>query len=272
MKRFFAFGCSYVNYHYPTWADILIEDLKHKNITGYNCGKIGSGNQLISSRIWELYATQNFSEQDLIIISWSSFFREDRYHTGNGWHTPGNIFFHKMTVPMKQNAYHYTDENQWKDLLHCLLRDCAIITSTLEGLKNTGAKVISTAVLDPYIDQDLINFSKDIKDLLDMYKLWLYPQIIPIQNYCYYHGIERDNSRPKYKIKNDTTSWIIEDHATPLEHFNYLENVVCKELDIILLDKTKNFAKEWDNKLHNNADGHYPVDNWCSKQPKWIIN
>ena len=272
MKRFFAFGCSHVKYHYPTWADILIKDLENKNIKGYNCGKIGSGNQLISSRIWELHAKQNFSEQDLIIISWTSFFREDRYHTGDGWHTPGNIFFHNMTVPMKQNAYSYTDENQWKDLLHYLLRDCAIITSTLEGLKNTGARVISTSMLDPYNDHDLINFSRDIKKLLDMYKPWLHPQIMPIQDYCDYKGVERDDSRPKYRTKNDPRNWIIEDHATPIEHLKYLENVICKELDIVLLDETKKFAEEWNNKLYNNKDGYYPVHNWCSKQPEWMIN
>lgn len=272
IKRFFAFGCSHVNYHYPTWADIFIEDLRQRDIQGYNCGRTGSGNQLIANRIWELHAQKNFSKEDLIVISWSSFFREDRYHTGEGWHTPGNIFFHAMTVPMEQNKYVYRHDSQWKDILHYLSRDCAIITSTLEGLKNTGARVISTTMLDPYGDEALINFSDKTKVLLDIYKPWLYPEIIPIQNYCYYEGVGEDDARPKYRNTSDPDTWIIEDHPIPLEHLDYLKNVICKELDISLSKGAEDFANRWNRELYDNTEGYYPLKDWHPTEPKWIID
>ena len=89
--RVFAFGCSLTQYFYPTWADVLIHDYKSKGATvGENWGRSGAGNQYISTRLWEANTEYNFTKDDVILLQWSSFFREDRYHMGKGWHTPGN--------------------------------------------------------------------------------------------------------------------------------------------------------------------------------------
>jgi hypothetical protein len=87
-KRFFAFGCSYTHFVWPTWARIIADDL---NIPFENWGLSGSGNQAIQSRLVECDFKNNLTNDDLIIIAWSSWSREDRYIDSN-WRSGGNIF------------------------------------------------------------------------------------------------------------------------------------------------------------------------------------
>ena len=75
--RTFAFGCSLTQYFYPTWADILIHHYKQEGATvGENWGRSGAGNQYISTRLWEAHTEHKFNKDDIILLQWSSFFRE----------------------------------------------------------------------------------------------------------------------------------------------------------------------------------------------------
>lgn len=268
--RVYAFGCSHITYFYPTWADLLIENYRLEGVKGYNCGRIGSGNQLISTRILEAYVTQKFTSEDIVLVSWSNFFRDDRYHTNEGWHTPGNIFAHYTKVPFTLNSYTYNDEMQWKDLIHFLARDCMLITSTLETLKSTGATVISTHMMNPF-DDPVLNGIPETKHLLNTYQKWLEPDICPITNYIRYDGVGSDETRPKYKFKENPKDLIIEDHPLPLEHLKYLKEVVNSKLDVTISNSVDDLAQHWQNKLYENNGGYYPIG-WQPKQLEWIVD
>jgi hypothetical protein len=86
-KRFFSFGCSWTKWFWPTWADIIAKDL---DIGYQNWGCAGSGNQGIQSRFVEANSKFKFNEDDLIIVQWSGWNREDRFI--NGWKFGGSIF------------------------------------------------------------------------------------------------------------------------------------------------------------------------------------
>ena len=94
--RIFAFGCSLTQYFYPTWADILIHQYKSQGYEGSNWAKSGAGNMYINSRLWEANTIHKFTKDDVILLQWASMYREDRYHMGKGWWTPGN--FSRYTV------------------------------------------------------------------------------------------------------------------------------------------------------------------------------
>lgn len=79
-KRFFAFGCSLTNYLWPTWADIIAQDIPVYE----NWGARGGGNHFIFNSIIEADSQHQFTSDDLIIVVWSSKEREDRYHN-NRW-------------------------------------------------------------------------------------------------------------------------------------------------------------------------------------------
>ena len=87
-NRFFAFGCSFTSYFWPTWADIIAHDL---DIPYQNWGISGIGNVGLHARLIECDITNKFTKKDLVIVQWSSWIREDRYMK-NKWQVGGNIF------------------------------------------------------------------------------------------------------------------------------------------------------------------------------------
>jgi hypothetical protein len=87
MKRLFTFGCSFTNYGWPTWADIVSQD--------YDCyenwGKGGGGNKFIHSSLIECHQRNNITADDTVMVMWSSQAREDRFLRGK-WHTKGSVY------------------------------------------------------------------------------------------------------------------------------------------------------------------------------------
>ena len=150
--RIFAFGCSLTQYFYPTWADILIHQYRAKGYEGSNWAKSGAGNQYINMRLWEANTIHKFNKDDVILLQWSSMFREDRYHMGRGWWTPGNFGQYTVTddMPFVLNNFRYESAWIWADIMHCTMRDCATISATHKALDAIGCKVHSTAFRDPF--------------------------------------------------------------------------------------------------------------------------
>jgi hypothetical protein len=85
-KRFFAFGCSFTNYKWMTWADIIARDVEYYE----NWATPGAGNHFIFNSFMEADARHKFDQDDLIIIFWSTKEREDRYYN-NAWLNDTNV-------------------------------------------------------------------------------------------------------------------------------------------------------------------------------------
>ncbi len=122
-KRFFAFGCSMTRYYWPTWADIIAQEISES----YNYGKSGAGNLFISAQIAEAHQRYNFNKDDLIMCMWSGVAREDRY-IKNYWQTPGNIF--------TQDYYDKKFVENYVDIRGYILRDMSLISLTCGFLEN----------------------------------------------------------------------------------------------------------------------------------------
>jgi len=89
MKRLFTFGCSFTNYCWPTWADIVSQDYDYYE----NWGKLGAGNKFIYFSLLECHQRNCITADDTVMIMWSSQAREDRY-IKNKWYTPGPVYDH----------------------------------------------------------------------------------------------------------------------------------------------------------------------------------
>jgi hypothetical protein len=88
-KRFFAFGCSFTQYYWPTWADIISNEFKES----HNYGRNGAGNFFIYQSLIEAILQHEINKDDLVMIMFSSVTREDRFTKNRGWITPGNLYF-----------------------------------------------------------------------------------------------------------------------------------------------------------------------------------
>jgi hypothetical protein len=95
----FAFGCSFTEYVWPTWADIVGQSFDYYE----NWGLAGSGNYLISSRVLECHQVNKLTANDTVFVMYTSIPRIDFYTSA--WTRNGNIF----------NAHSLPYEQQWRD-------------------------------------------------------------------------------------------------------------------------------------------------------------
>lgn len=230
-KRLFVFGCSFTNYYWPTWADIISKEID--NVEYYNFAKCGAGNLFISNRIVEADLKLKFNETDLVMVMWTTLCREDRY-VHNNWSTPGNIF--------TQNTYNEEFVKNFCDPKGYLIRDLALIKLTTEYLKNSKA----TSILlncQPYHEQQdrnhLRHFDKSVVDILRLYSDMIKdtpPTIFELEmNRFWSHG----------HVYNDPNHGTFQDyHPSPQRYYNYLV-----KLGVPLTDKSKMFVEESQQKL-----------------------
>lgn len=237
VKRFFSFGCSFTSHVYPTWADVLSSEMP--KATFYNFGQTGAGNILISSRVTEANHKFQFTEEDLVIVMFSTFYREDRY-VKDGWIAKGNIY----------NNCIYGDDfvKNFADPIGYLIRDFSLIElittylktlpcqskvliscNILEDLEmgerffksDQNSKVTINTVIETY-SKLISSLPKSLKEIVeDSNKLWKTGHSYLIDG----------------KMSNDP-------HPNPLMYYNYL-----KTLGFNLTEKSDNYVRHAMDKL-----------------------
>lgn len=113
-KRFFAFGCSYTDYVWPTWADII-----GVNFDVYeNYGRGGASNLYILQKFLEANDTYKFNENDFIVVMFTGFGRFSYFKNGK-MQTDGEIrsYFYntqKMGTP-DESIGKFIDGGVWSE-------------------------------------------------------------------------------------------------------------------------------------------------------------
>ena len=94
-SRFFAFGCSYTNYLWPTYADYLAATFDES----YNYAKCGGGNQFIFNTFVHAITKHDIKEGDTVIIQWSSLCRFDRIVESAGSYSVHGLMSSQEEIP-----------------------------------------------------------------------------------------------------------------------------------------------------------------------------
>ena len=135
--RFFAFGCSFTLYKWPTWADYLHAG----NIaTQYqNWALPGGSNNFIFHSLTECDALNKINKNDLVVIMWSQPHRIADYSHESGWDMPGNAYLYQPRDRMIQ--YYNNEQNALENLSYFygakeLLenKDCAWLFTSIERI------------------------------------------------------------------------------------------------------------------------------------------
>jgi hypothetical protein len=161
MKKLFTFGCSFTNYHWPTWADILGRDFDYYE----NWGQTGGGNPFIFYSLIECLRRNQIQNSDTIIVMWSSNARLD-YYADRKWITHG----HWGNVPLEKTYQKKIAEIN--DDRGYLLRDALVIDAAKRLLDSLGVKYIFLSMVpfdlknaqDHLENQDILEFFKDAFD------------------------------------------------------------------------------------------------------------
>jgi hypothetical protein len=116
-KRFFAFGCSFTNYFWPSWADIIGQDIPVYE----NWAERGAGNYFIFNSVIEAHSRHKFNKDDLVIVMWSTKEREDRYSDG--------VWLHDTNITQEKTYGKDWVKKFGTDIKSFLIRDLAYIKS-----------------------------------------------------------------------------------------------------------------------------------------------
>lgn len=231
-KRFFAFGCSMTRYRWPTWADIISQEIPEF----HNYGKSGGGNLYISNSIVEANIKHKFNSNDLVIIMWSSTTREDRYK--NGWKTPGNI--------LTQGEIDMEFVYKWYDERFYLIRDLGLIELTKNYLDSNPADSFMLS-MSPFKEQKIEDNIKGdtTADIIDFYKETI-SNVKP--NLCdtVFNGVWPQIPIKGYNGKGQTADY----HPSPEGHLEYVEKIFG--IDSIT-DNMKNFATKYEKMVRQSS-------------------
>jgi len=212
-KRLFTFGCSFTQYHWPTWADILGKSFD----LHFNYGLAGAGNFYIFKTLIDAIAEHDIDQNDTVAIMWTTFTREDRFLNGK-WFTPGNVF----------NALPVYDDYFLKNYCDLTLqgfyeRDIPLFHAAQLLLDKIGCKHYILSLKDMYSN---VEHSGDfnLKDsyLESKYKTTLDRIIKPAQE---------DWLQQNKKIEWRKLAGYIDGHPYPFEHLMYVQTIF-KEYNI----------------------------------------
>jgi len=224
-KRLFVFGCSMTNYNWPTWADLIAQEIPEY----YNYGRSGGGNMFISNSIVEANIKHKFNQDDLVIVMWSSVSREDRYKDRQ-WETPGNIY----TQGVIDMEFVY----KWADTRGYLLRDLAMV----ELVRNYLDSLPCDSDMWAMCKFDEVTITDNIKEsetqpVLDFYKNTIEsvkPNIVD----TVYNGRWPSTPIKGWGGKGQTADY----HPTPLGHYRYIEALYPNHTT----EKMKSYAEKYD--------------------------
>ena len=230
--RLFTFGCSFTNYKWPTWADIIGKEFEEY----YNYGMSGGGNMFIFSSLVEAITRHQISDRDLVIIMWTNVMRDDRYSEKHGgWLRYGNLYTARDYLDSKFIDKYVTIRGSY-------IRDLSFISASkklLEGI-NCDYRFLSMVDIenqDQYSDER----SPDVDDVLLFYK----DAIDTIKPSIYKTIFKYDWNL--YGKRNDP-------HPLPKEHLAYVYEVLP---DITITEKTVQWVSEVDAILSGGATEIY---------------
>lgn len=247
--RLFTFGCSFTNYKWPTWADLLGQEFQEY----YNFGQCGGGNLFIACSIAEANVRYKFTPEDTVMVMWTNVTREDRYVSS--WLTPGNIFTQQT----------YSDEfvKKFITVKGCYVRDMAQIHLSKTLLEKIGCTFhfMSMVDLDNY-DQYRMQKSKETVDIITIYsdtgKIFLPSVHRVIFKFNWY----KTPLYPGGPVRQDS-------HPLPTEHLSYMNQVLpyykfsqktvdfAKDITLEIQESYKKFnqyqSSDWKNTLKNKS-------------------
>jgi DNA-binding protein Fis len=250
-KRFFAFGCSFTNYIWPTWADIIGREIPYYE----NWGMGGAGNQFIFNSVIECNQRYKFTQDDLVIIMWTSCSREDRY-VDNNWLVAASenreqVYGHKW---MKK----YGDENRG-----IMIRDFASIRAIQQILKGSSADWANFNG-PPLVRFNIKQATKDLNDnrvtLNDIERRWTSAQkglvngVISDDTYMegqdiieLYRDIFTNIKDPLLErvLQNTSRPKFGDKHPTPKESLDYINSVLPNSLT------ADEFVDHWEQQISN---------------------
>ena len=265
-SRVFAFGCSFTNYTWLTWPQIVAHNY---NLPLYNFGKSGAGNQYIINQIVQADYFYNFQPEDLVVVCWTNVCREDRYVYSKWVHT-GNIY--NSQTPMHTPEWAV----EWVDPYGMALRDLTsiqLLKSFLDS-KNVSYKFLAMCDLLNKVNQwDKPNKNltrREETELRPMFKDLLSNVAPSFYDVLWHNDIDFKREKDREVVHQN----FVDGHPSPIEHLEYIESVLGP-----MRTDTKNAVSEsqtkWAEFLRHKAElskGYFYTSNLSQSDETHLYN
>lgn len=219
-KRLLAFGCSFTEYRWPTWCDILAYDL---DVPLFNFGLAGAGNEYIANLIFQFHNLYGFKENDLVMVQWSGLLREDRFYPRyNNWILPGQI--HSATR-------FFTDDfkSKYVSYSNCMIKQFALMQAVLE-LLNYNTIFLNVYNYNVPCERHEKHTKRKIRTIYETLLNNIEPSFVDI---LWRGDIQRKIHANQHKFG----VMFKEAHPSPLEHFSYINHVLSHNFKNETVDK-----------------------------------
>jgi hypothetical protein len=226
MSRLFTFGCSFTQYMWPTWADIIAYDL---GIEYRNYAVAGLGNVGIQHRILEADIKHTFTDKDIILILWTGWCREDRVKN-HQWIASGSVLNSNNKVYDRKFLKRYWDYS------NDIVKNATAIISTNKIYKDninwqgTGLPLFFTEGSRP-------DDTKEDTFLINLYKKRM-PNIETVDTF-------------KNDFDNLAFLGIDDCHPDVKDHLNIVKNHVYKKINLTLKTETEKRFLEFQTTVEN---------------------
>jgi hypothetical protein len=214
-KRFFAFGCSFTKYYWPTWADIIGSNFQQY----YNYGHQGVSNKFIFATVIQAIHEHNINNNDVVMICWTGSERLDLL-LKDYW---------TIGIQRKNEYYDFFD---YKGILLDTLLYMSILKKYFDAMQTPHHYLI----IDDFSKHTKLNEIYNRHDILEFFK----------DSYSNINELKIDDNRP---FTFDNIS-ITDAHPLPWEHYNLL----VKNYPSYLINIPKNFDKKLKDSFVNNYD------------------
>lgn len=233
-KRIFLFGCSWTAHHWPTWANII--KYSTTNIPVEIWARGGIGNVGIFHRMVECNLKNKFTADDLIIVQWSSWTREDRYN--KQWITYGNVLNNPFYDQKFIRKYWSWDND--------IIKNCTAIISA-ETMFNIAYHTSMTSLENP-TEKD-VRFVDD--NLEELYKFYV-KNLPTIEEFPNHINKQFNNTCCDNHPDIETHLYFYENILR--KNFPFLPECKCRDELLLLSDKisksvTKNMSHDETGKI-----------------------
>jgi len=224
-NRVFTFGCSFTQFFWPTWSDIIEYDMK---LPTQNWGMCGLGNVGIAHRLLEADATHKFTENDLIMVLWSTWPRECRVINGQ-WQPAGNIFNNTDLYNSKFRKTYWSANN--------------------DIIKNVGAIHMAGKSFPITYQATTYNPHESLHD--DIYNNEIFYSTLS-KNIDYISSLDRfswNHSWKHDKKSFDGAMLHVDNHPDIEANLKFVEECIYPKINRVLKDSTREYYMRMHNKV-----------------------
>lgn len=262
-KRFFAFGCSFTNYYWPTWADIIGHDIPVYE----NWAERGAGNHFIFNSVIEADARHKFNKDDLVIIMWSTKEREDRYSNGKWIHdtnmtqekTYGKNWVTQFGTDFK--SFLMRDLAYIKSIQNFLeLRECEWEMFTLQPIININENAVKKIDMDASFEEEKFNYwvnaFNKLCDGIEVDPLIDFKDVVELYSDVFLKINKSVEGRSSYKYLQSRIVPNNDKHLMPREALTFLDIVWPNNT---LSSSAREYAEHWNKEIFKYKISKNPI-------------